>query len=75
MNLFELDKTCISQHFNHHYKTYMDRYWINSICISVEYKRGLEEFIQFGQRNASSGDEVKFIKDHLGYNLCNVMCF
>jgi len=30
----------------------MDRNWINSLCISDEHERGVEEFIQFSQRNA-----------------------
>jgi len=30
----------------------MDRNWINSLHISDEYERGVEEFIQFAQRNA-----------------------
>jgi len=30
----------------------MDRNWINSLRISDEYERGVEEFIQFAQRNA-----------------------
>jgi len=29
----------------------MDRNWINSLCISDEYKKGVEEFIQFAQGN------------------------
>jgi len=29
----------------------MDRNWINSLQISDEYERGVEEFIQFAQRN------------------------
>jgi len=32
----------------------MDQNWINSVCISDEYKRGVEEFIQFAQRNANN---------------------
>ena len=30
----------------------MDRSWINAVRISDEYERGVEEFIQFAQRNA-----------------------
>jgi len=30
----------------------MDRNWINFVRISDEYERGVEEFIQFAQRNA-----------------------
>ena len=30
----------------------MNRNWINSLHISDEYERGVEEFIQFAQRNA-----------------------
>ena len=30
----------------------MDRNWINSLRISDEFERGVEEFIQFAQRNA-----------------------
>ena len=30
----------------------MDRGWINDVRISDEYERGVEEFIQFAQRNA-----------------------
>ena len=30
----------------------MDRSWINVVRISDEYERGVEEFIQFAQRNA-----------------------
>jgi len=41
----------------------MDRDWINLARISDEYERGLEEFIQFVQRNAnSSSDGVKFVR-------------
>jgi len=35
---------------------YMDRSWINSPCLSDVYKRGVEEFKQFAQRNASNSD-------------------
>jgi len=36
----------------------MDRNWINFVRISDEYERGVEEFIQFAQRNANnSGHE------------------
>ena len=39
----------------------MDRNWINLPRISAEYERGVEEFIQFAQRNEGrSDDEVKF---------------
>jgi len=40
----------------------MDQDWINSVHISDEYERGVEEFIQFAQHNAynSGHDEVKF---------------
>jgi len=40
----------------------MDRDWINSVRISDEYERGVEEFIQFAQRNANNSghDGVKF---------------
>jgi len=39
----------------------MDRDWINLVCISDEYERGVEQFIQFVQHNANkSGDGVKF---------------
>jgi len=31
----------------------MDQDWINLVHISDEYKRGVEEFIQFAQRNAN----------------------
>ena len=30
----------------------MDQNWINSLPISDKYERGVEEFIQFAQRNA-----------------------
>jgi len=41
----------------------MDQNWINSIRISYEYKRGVEEFIQFAQHNANNSchDGVKFM--------------
>jgi len=32
----------------------MDRNWINFFCISDEYGRGVQEFIQFAQRNANN---------------------
>ena len=32
----------------------MDRNWINYVRISDEYERGVEEFIQFAQRNATN---------------------
>jgi len=32
----------------------MDRNWINVVRISDEYERGVEEFIQFAQRNANN---------------------
>jgi len=32
----------------------MDRNWINFVRISDEYERGVQEFIQFMQRNANS---------------------
>ena len=36
----------------------MDQNWINSFRISDEYERGVEEFIQFAQRNTiNSGHE------------------
>jgi len=40
----------------------MDRDLINSIRISDEYERGVEEFIQFVQRNSNNSghDGVKF---------------
>jgi len=40
----------------------MDRDWINSIHISDEYEKGVEEFIQFAQcgANSSGDDGVKF---------------
>ena len=39
----------------------MDRNWINLPRISAEYERGVEEFIQFAQRNEGrNDDEVKF---------------
>jgi len=40
----------------------MDRDWINSVRISDEYKRGVEEFIQFALCNANNNghDGVKF---------------
>jgi len=39
----------------------MDRNWINFVRISDEYERGVEEFIQFAQRNANNSghDETK----------------
>ena len=30
----------------------MDRNWINSLCISDEYEREVEKFIQFAQHSA-----------------------
>jgi len=30
----------------------MHQNWMNSVCISDEYEKGVEEFIQFEQRNA-----------------------
>ncbi|KAK7346843.1 hypothetical protein VNO80_21366 [Phaseolus coccineus] len=42
-------------HLNHHFRTQeyiMDRSWIHCARISDEYERGVEEFIQFAQRNA-----------------------
>jgi len=40
----------------------MDQNWINSVCISNEYERRLEMFIQFVERNTndSGHDGVKF---------------
>jgi len=40
----------------------MDRDWIKFVRISDEYERGIEEFIQFVQRNANNSghDGVKF---------------
>jgi len=40
----------------------MDRDWINSVRISDEFERGVEEFIQFVQHNANNSghDGVKF---------------
>ena len=35
----------------------MDRNWINYVCISDEYERGVEEFIQFTQRNANNSGQ------------------
>jgi len=32
----------------------MDQNWINSVRISDEYERGVQEFIQFAQRNANN---------------------
>jgi len=39
----------------------MNRNWINFVCISDEYERGVEEFIQFAQCNANNSghDGVK----------------
>jgi len=40
----------------------MDRDWIYLPCISVKYKKEVEEFIQFAQRNEGrNDDEVKLI--------------
>jgi len=40
----------------------MDQNWTNFVRISDEYERGVEEFIQFVQRNANNNghDGVKF---------------
>jgi len=32
----------------------MDRNWINFVCITDEYERGVEKFTQFAQRNANN---------------------
>jgi len=41
----------------------MDRNWINSLRISDEYERGVEEFIQFSKRNAiNSGHDGEKIR-------------
>ena len=46
----------------------MDRDWINSPCINVEYEKRVEEFIQFVQRNEGiSDDDVKFICPCVNY--------
>jgi len=41
----------------------MDRNWINYVRISDEYERGVDEFIQFAQRNTNnSGHDGAKIK-------------